>query len=1068
MKQLFFYASKYPWLNIALLILISLVAASRIDQLDFSVSVESMLMQDDPSLDFYYKSLDQFGSDTISIVYLEDSALFSPAKLTRIQSVIEEIESLPYVRSTDSLFNINEVKVINDEVIITPYLSVIPDTLEAAAEIRDDALRSPFIHNNLLSTSGHAMAINIYLDSNYQDGQVEQLASQEIDQIIAPLTVSLDRAFQIGAPYIRDAITDRIFQDMVNILPLALGVLLLTLGFTLRRLTGVLIPLFTASLSVIWTLGLMAHLGIPINAMTSIIPALLVIIGSTEDIHLLAEYYSGINKGMPRKEAIYHMGNKMGVAVFLTFITTYMGFLSISLNRIDLLREFGLVASSGLLFNFAITIFLIPAILRLIGDKPRTSPKPWGKVFQVIARFLYQLADQRTKTLIVLLVLILGAASYYSLSLKVDNTTLDYFDPESEIIQHVNKVQDELAGMQTLSIIIESGIDDTFLKVRYLEEVQKLQTFLLESGIADKTLSFVDYLSFIHVAMEEDNSGRLYLPETDDIVREYMLFVKPELVKSYITQDFSTARIFVRHQLESSYAFKEALHTINSFVAQQIDTGLRVTVTGQSVLGNRAADHMASAQIKSLLLMSLVIFLIVSLLFLNLKAGLLAVIPNAIPILVLFGVMGYFDIPLNAGTALTAAIALGICVDDTMHFMVRYHSHVRDGGADHRILDKTVDSEAVPIVTTSISLALGFSALAFSYFPPIATFGLLSALVMLMALVSTFVIIPTLLSVTSLITVWDVLSVSLRSQMAERSDLFAGMSNLQVRKVVLLSQIKSHQPGEYIIRQGDLAEGLFVILDGTAERTMKSESGARRTLDVLSPGEIFNEAALSHKTRCTEDILASSSVQSLFFNRKSLAQVQRMYPRVVSNLFNILEKRNGQSATDRPAVRDETSMALKYHVFDVILEKEIASAQRYSKPLALLLFEVTPLESIIILPDNIQLEILTSGVLSYLRKEDSLAHWADNIFAVLLPNTEIERVVKICCQIRESLAHLNHVQINDEKTKMGFVTLNGDENMDEFTGRAEECLNDRNSSCNITKQKCLTKTLIHRALKTAA
>ena len=228
-----------------------------------------------------------------------------------------------------------------------------------------------------MSPDGNAMAINVYFDHRRYARGFDQAASLMLDDALAPLRGKLQMLFHVGDPYVRTGISQRIQQDQANIVPLALLMLVLTLTIALRHLAVAVIPLLTAGISILWTLGLMAALGIPVNIMTSIIPALLIIIGSTEDIHLLNEYHSSIIKGVKSKKAIRFMAKNMGIAVALTFITTYFGFLSIALNDLALLRQFGLIASTGLAFNFLATLLLIPASLKLFGArKDRLQKRP--------------------------------------------------------------------------------------------------------------------------------------------------------------------------------------------------------------------------------------------------------------------------------------------------------------------------------------------------------------------------------------------------------------------------------------------------------------------------------------------------------------------------------------------------------------------------------------------------------------------------------------------------------------------------------------------------------------------
>lgn len=1045
MKKIISFAANQPWLVLISLALVSYLASTQLHKLEFNISAKSMMVENDPDLDYYNRILKVFGDDNLTILYFQDEQLFNKDKLAAIETVIDELRALPYVTHVESLFSINHIKSVDGEISSAPYLATLPETDEMAAQIKRDALLNPFIEKNLLSASGHAMAVNILYQDAGDDGSLEERIANEIDLIIQPLESELETVFQIGSPYVRKAITERIYEDMGIILPLSMLVLLVTLGFVTKRLTGVVIPFFTASLSVTWTLGLMAFFGVPVNVMTSIVPALLVIIGSTEDIHLLSEFYAGKSVGLNKKQAISGMAKNMGAAVTLTFITTYLGFLSIALNNIDLLRQFGLVASSGLLFNFLITVLFVPASLSLFGGGEEPQRPTELTAFQRFIGGIFEAVQNNKNTVVVVAVLIAVIASFSALSLRVNNTTLDYFDQDSPISLRVNQIQESLSGMKTYSIVLESGIEGTFQKVRYLEEIKKIQDFLIQSGFADKTLSFVDYLSLMHVTIEEDTSGDLYLPTEDTIVSEYMNFISQEQVKSFVSPEFDQARILVRHQLESSYDLDQSLQKVRRYVEGNIDPGLIVRVTGKSVLASKAADYMASAQAQSLVLMIFVILAIISLLFVSLKAGLLAVIPNVFPIIILFGVMGFADIPLNTGTAMTAAIALGICVDDTMHFMVRYHELTQHEQDRSMVLPHTVRDEAVPIMSTSIALALGFSAMAASNFPPVSDFGLLSAMVMFLALISTFILTPVLLSYVSLITVWDLLSLELKSQVIQKCSLFEGMSQFQIRRAVLLSGVREYQAGDCIIRQGDLSNEMYVLLDGAADIQQTDRTGSKNTLGVLVPGDVFGEIALVSKMARTADIVATSPVRVLSLNWESFRRVARIYPRVATRLYqnisNILGQRMAHLTNAELFIHDELSGALKKDVFNTFLSREVNSALRYKEALSLLMFEVTTLDDNgrpSRINDDAIVSTLITQIVHTARTIDVFARWDGNVFALLMPKTGYSQAKIVVKRFRDGIASLSATPGGRVVFLARLAEIEENESADDFVQRTED------------------------------
>ncbi len=996
--RLIAYSARRPWPFVLAILIVTVAAATQLGKLRFSISAEGMMVNGDPARAFFERTVKTFGSDNATAVVVADPHLFDRDKLQAVRKAVEALEALPVVSRTESLFSVRNIKTVDGYVTTDPYLAKLPASPEEADRIKKEALTNPLIERNLLSPDGTAMAINVYLNTHDYYPGFDLAASKQIGQAIAPLQGKLKTVFHIGLPYVRAAITDRINEDQRLILPLCLLVLVLSLAFSLRRMNAVAIPLLTAGLSVVWTLGLMAALDVPINVMTALVPALLIIIGSTEDIHLVAEYHAGIAQGLKRRAAIQFMADNMGMAVFLTFVTTYLGFLSIAINRLDLLQTFGLVASTGLLLNFLITILLVPVCLRAFGEHPDRGLASGGSnLYERLAGHLLRDVLRYRKTILTgtaVIVLCCGAGAGL---LRVNNNSMDYFRKDSPIVVRSEFLHDKLAGMGTLSIVL-TGTNGTFLRVSYLQELQKLQKYLADTGRFDKSVSFADFIAVMHSGIDAEFPGTVYLPATDDLVREYMNFISHDIVAPFVSPDYSQARILVRHDIGSSYDLNKAVEGIKAFAARSIDPGLDVRVTGEAYLNSLATDYMARGQAQSLGLMVAVIFVIISLLFLNMKAGLLAILTNLFPVTVLFGVMGYAGIPLDTGTVMIGAISLGICVDHTMHFMVRYHRGTRAHGDTIRALGDTMRHEVVPIVATAVALAMGFGTLALSQFPPVAHFGLLSAMVMLLALVSTFVITPALLSFTRLISVWDLLALDLKAQVVERCPLFREMRPGQIRKTVLLSGVQDFAPGELIVRQGDAASELYVLLEGGAEVWQTRSDGSRYRLTSLSAGGVLGEIALVSDARRIADVMATEPTKTLSLAWTDIHRIARSYPRISSRLFHNLSSIVGDRLASyemrEMAFKDELTGAFNRPYFSGLLQFAVDHANRYDQPLSLLVLRVDGYQHLDAgrqRAGDALLKAMTAEIALQTRRVDVFARWGGEMFAILLPNTTLEQ-----------------------------------------------------------------------------
>jgi len=455
--------------------------------------------------------------------------------------------------------------------------------------------------------------------------------------------------------------------------------------------------------------------------------------------------------------------------------------------------------------------------------------------------------------------------------------------------------------MQTLDIVLTSPIEDTFTRLRYLDAVESLQRYLDESGDFDKTSSFVNYITVINQVMDGLEPDEFYLPEEDGIISEYMLFVSPDKIKPYVNEEFTQTRIIARHNISSSIELKRVIADIEQFAANELLPGLGLIVTGDAVLSKKAADRMVEGQVTSLLFMLLVIVVIIPVLFLDLKAGLVAAVPNLFPVILLFGVMGYFDVTLNTGTAMVAAIAIGICVDDTMHFLVSYNQQMRyhDNPADG--IRAAMQHEARPIFSTSMALALGFGVLAFSSFPPVVDFGVLSAIVILFAVISNFVLLPVLLSYVRLVTIWDVLGVHLQSTLIEKCELFMNMNSFEVRKLIAMSRRQTFEPGEHIVRQGEVGDEVFVVLSGSVTIRVpfrrSGDEGKYRQAASMGTGTVFGEVAFLGQIERTADAIAEEKTELLSLQTEGIRRLSRFLPRTATrlyfNLSRILAKRLG-------------------------------------------------------------------------------------------------------------------------------------------------------------------------------
>jgi len=280
-----------------------------------------------------------------------------------------------------------------------------------------------------------------------------------------------------------------------------------------------------------------------------------------------------------------------------------------------------------------------------------------------------------------------------------------------------------------------------------------------------------------------------------------------------------------------------------------------------------------------------VIFMVMSLLFLSTKVGFIAMVPNIVPVIFFFGVLGWSNIMLNIGTSVIAAIALGIAVDNTIHYMVRFNRELQVTYDQERSLQTALKTVGRPIVYTSVALTCGFLVMRLSQFVPVRDFGVLTAATMLGALGTNILLLPALLAQTRIVTLWDLLFVKLGKDPHLTIPLFRGLRRAQARIAVLLGTLQNVGAGDAAVRQGETGESMYVIINGRADVVVTGPDGQRRLVQRLDRGDVFGEMGLVRRQQRTADIVAVDDLELLAVDERFLQRLQRRYPRIAATVF---------------------------------------------------------------------------------------------------------------------------------------------------------------------------------------
>ncbi|MFT4929577.1 MAG: putative RND superfamily exporter protein [Phenylobacterium sp.] len=891
MNTIMLWINRNPLASLALVLLLTAICATQLPALKLDTSADGLLVEGAEDTLFYDQVKQTFGDDENVSVIFRAADIFQTPILQSIEDLSYDLQALDGVTRIVSLTTVNNLAADEEGFLNTDtLLPYVPETAKELAQVRRNTLGNELIHGEVINAQGTVAAIQLSIKDNSGDPLFGKKLAAAIEQLLIQQRETLGpdiRLYQIGNITLGNAMMDYIFQDLLVITPLSLLVILIILFYFFRSGTTVILPLVTGLLSVVVSLGMMSVLGYAINPISLIVPSLLLIIGSTEDIHILAEYEQGIRDYKDKAIALKHMAIRSGLVIFLTTLTTFAGFITLSSNAIAIISEFGIAAGLGIVANFVITILIAPPLLAYLSV-PKSFVQPEKPFLTAVADNLITISTKHRKKLLAVCLLFITGSGVSALFLQIDSNYLNFFRDDAPVRLLVDEANEDLSGANAFYVIVDSQVEGGLQQPDNLAAIAKLTDFLDQ-----RYATVVSYDRFIRKTHKEMNGGSddyFLVPDDADLISQYTLLMEPGTLERFADFDFQKAAIVVRLNFVGSSELNNDVAEIQAFVDRALPRHLAVTITGGSVLIAQTSDQISREILLNLALMLTVIFFVICGLFVSVKAGLLAMVPNTLPLIGAFGAMGILDIPLSTGTFPVVIIALGIAVDDTIHFMVRFSKEMQNTTDNEVAIAQTIRHELKPVLGTSLALILGFIVLTFAEFQSIAEFGLLSAVTISLALIADLLITPALLLSVPLITYWDLLSLSMSQNVIDTSPLFKGMTKGEIKRFALMGHIENEQAGELIIRQGEAGDSMLLLLKGELNILVKNAQGTNIKLATVAPGEIIGEMSLlSHDAR-SASVEVQSDAQFLKIDARVLDKVDHSYPRLAIKIRKNIAK----------------------------------------------------------------------------------------------------------------------------------------------------------------------------------
>jgi predicted RND superfamily exporter protein len=659
-----------------------------------------------------------------------------------------------------------------------------------------------------------------------------------------------------------------------------------------RSLFAALVPLATAGLSLLWTLGMLGHAGIPLNILGAMLPSLVLAVGAVGSLQLTEGYFRGLADSPEggREAATRFMAAHVGAPAALTAVVVATGFASNAFTGLALVRDFAVAAAFAILANGAITLLLVPMLLSLAG--PQRLRRARGAAATDPVAGIAMQAIGPTRRRLVFYVLALAAALvavfvHQVPRLSVTNDPLTWFRADRDFVRDADRIQRELAGVKVFYITLESSNERAFQDPPNLQKLVDIQAFVAKQGIFDRSLSLADSLSLVNRELNDGRPGAYRVPATRKMVAQSLLFFPRRQLEPYVSQDFRRANIVVRHDVKDSTTLNRHVEELRQVVRHIAGPDMVTAVTGENLMINAAADRLLKGQVEAVAILLSAIFLAMSLMFTSFKGGLIGLVPGLVPIAVMLAAMALLDIPLNPGTAMVAVIAIGVAIDGTLRLCLRYNALCRRMPRYDEAIRETVRQEAWPVVATSLALALGFGVLMLSDFTLVVQFGALAACTLVLSAFANLLVVPWLMSHIRLVGLHEILAMPVPREVIDHSPLFQGMTPYQVRKAILISESQEVAAGTRLIEQGTMGSSMYLVVSGELE-VVRRDEGSERRLALLRPGDVLGEIGFIRATLRTADVRALGPVSVLRFDRDRLAKDLRFFPRIVAKLnFNI-------------------------------------------------------------------------------------------------------------------------------------------------------------------------------------
>ncbi|MFT4779877.1 MAG: putative RND superfamily exporter protein [Flavobacteriales bacterium] len=737
--------------RITLLILAGLTGLSiwLASNLGFDYNFENFFPKNDPETDFFSEFRHNFESDNdFVIVGLQNNeGIFQTDFLARVDSIASVLGELADV---DTVITPTKFQTVYKDPVggfhSIPLLKRASETAlkKDSANIWDQGE----MVGSIFSENGKAICLQVKHKQYLSKLDCDTLAVRMQDVVY---NANFDEAHVVGRAVGQSYYVNMMQTELTIFVSLGILLIVLFLFIAFRSAWGIWVPITVVLLSVVWILGIMKLCGKQIDLMLIVLPTIIFVVGMSDVVHVLSKYFEELRKGIPKYEAIKISFKEIGLATFLTSLTTAIGFLTLLTSSITPIADFGVYTAIGVFVAYILAYSLLPAVL-ILSKAPAISDQKQEKLFwtrQLRKGFLFTMRNRKMilfGSFIVIVVSSIGMSR-----IKVNNFILEDLREGDALKQEFVYFEENFSGGRPFEMAILLNDSVSVFDLEVLNDLDRLDQFLINEYKVGTLISPSVMIKLGNRQLNGNTPDSYSIPSSQKEVNRILKLVErfdaDSMLRLFVNEEKQMARYSGKVGDYGAIYFNKENEELQTFLQEELpNRKFDLRVTGTANLIDHNNKTLAVDMIGGLVIAFFVVAIIVGIMFKNIKMVVICLIPNFLPLLMIAGIMGFMGIDLKVSTSIIFTIAFGIAVDDTIHFMSKLRLQLAQGRSVLYAVKRTYFSTGKAIIITSIILCGGFLTLILSEFLGTYYIGLLISLTLLFAVLADLMLLPVLIT----------------------------------------------------------------------------------------------------------------------------------------------------------------------------------------------------------------------------------------------------------------------------------------------------------------------------------